>query len=195
MSTKPGRKLHEEGVALFRKGQPEAALAKFQEALSHATNDPHHTAEIYNDLGATYKELKQYEAAYEALDESSKSFIELDDKKGQAQALGNLASVLEAEGLLEEAVDAYKQSATMLEDMGQGELAMYVWQAVSRLRMKQKQYIAAIGAYEEGVENMPEGSIKKKILGRLLRMPGSFMGGLGGAAQDEEDEDDPDSDE
>jgi hypothetical protein len=79
--------------------------------------------------------------------------------------------------------------------MGQGELAMYVWQAVSRLRMKQKQYIAAIGAYEEGVENMPEGSIKKKILGRLLRMPGSFMGGLGGAAQDEEDEDDPDSDE
>lgn len=185
MSSRIGRKLHEEGVALFRKGQHEAALLKFKEALTHATDDPHQAGEIYNDLGATYKQVENYEAAYEALDEASKLFIELDEKKGQALALGNLASVLEAEGLLDEAVDAYKQAAAMLEEVGEGEMAMYVWQAVSRLRMSQKQYIAAIGAYEEGVENMADSSIKKKILRRLLRMPGSLMGGA--SAGDDED--------
>ena len=190
MSTKQGRKLHEEGVALFRKGKTEAALDKFKEALQQSGDDPQQAALINNDLGATYKQLEDYEAAYEALDESIKGFTELGDRKGQAQAIGNLASVLEAEGLLEEAVEAYKQAATMLEDVGESEMAMYVWQAVSRLRMNQKQYIAAIGAYEEGVENMPDSSLKKKILRRLLRMPGSLMGGSAG---DDDDNDDDDS--
>jgi hypothetical protein len=97
--------------------------------------------------------------------------------------------VLEDEGALEEAIETYKQSATMLEEVGESEMAMYVWQAVSRLRMEQKQYIAAIGAYEEGVENMPEGSFKKKVLQQLLKLPGNMLGGSGkGSVEPEEDE-------
>ena len=46
-------------------------------------------------------------------------FIELESTKGQAQALGNRASVYEAEGRLEEAVETYKESATMLEEIGE----------------------------------------------------------------------------
>jgi len=140
-------------------------------------------AEIYNDIGVAYKQLEDYPSAYGALNQAMTRFIELESTKGQAQALGNRASVYEAEGRLEEAVETYKESAAMLEEIGESEMAMYLWQAVSRLRLKQKQYIAAIGAYEEGVENMPERSMKKKFLRRLLRMPGSVMGGLGQGGQ------------
>lgn len=183
------KKLQEQGVAAFRKEDYEAALDKFNESLSAATDDPKLTAEIYNDIGVTQKQLEDFTAAHEALDEAWNRFTGLDDKKGQAQTLGNRAAVLEDEGLLEEAVETYKQSATMLEEVGESEMAMYVWQAVSRLRMEQKQYIAAIGAYEEGVENMPEGSFKRRVLQQLLKLPGNMLGGsVKSSPEPEEDE-------
>lgn len=173
------KKYQEQGVALFRKGDYEAALDKFNEALDSAADDAKQSAEIYNDLGVTYKQLEDFPAAHEALDKAWDGFTELADEKGQAQTLGNRAAVYEAEGLLNEAIETYKESATMLEEVGESEMAMYVWQAVSRLRMEQKQYIAAIGAYEEGVDNMPEGSFKKKMLQQLLKLPGNMIGGSG----------------
>ena len=183
------KKLQEQGVAAFRKEDYAAALEKFNEALAATTDDPTLTAQIYNDIGVTQKQLEDFPAAHAALDEAWNRFVELNDKKGQAQTLGNRAAVLEDEELLEEAVETYKQSATMLEEIGESEMAMYVWQSVSRLRMGQKQYIAAIGAYEEGVENMPESSFKRKVLQRLLRLPGNMLGGsFGGSTESEEDE-------
>ncbi|MBN1994127.1 MAG: tetratricopeptide repeat protein [Anaerolineae bacterium] len=183
-----GEKLHEQGVALFRKGKFQAALEKLEQALAGAAGDTRRMAEIYNDIGVIYKQLENYPAAHQALDEAWTRFTELTDKKGQAQTLGNRAAVYEAEDLLDEAVDAYKQSATMLEEVGENEMAMYVWQAVSRLRMHQGQYIAAIGAYEEGIENIPEGSLKKKILQQILKLPGSLLGGPGKGDKPDQDD-------
>jgi hypothetical protein len=55
--------------------------------------------------------------------------------------------------------------------------------------MEQKQYIAAIGAYEEGIENMPEGSFKRKILQQLMKLPGNMLGGsFASNAEPEEEE-------
>jgi tetratricopeptide (TPR) repeat protein len=187
------KKLHEQGVALFRQNNFEAALEKLNQALAEPSDDAHQTAEIYNDLGVTYKQLENYPAAHEALDEAWNRFTDLDNKKGQAQTLGNRAVVYEAEELFEEAIEAYKESAGMFEEMGESEMAMYVWQAVSRLRMQQKQYLAAIGAYEEGIENMPKSSFKKKVLQQILKIPGSMIGGRGRPDEpDEEDDDDED---
>lgn len=176
MAQPSAKKLQEQGVALFRQGKFEAAAEKLNEALQNAVDQPQQSAEIYNDLGVTYKQLANYPAAHQALDEAMTRFTQLQEKKGQAQTLGNRASVFEAEGRLDEAVEIYKQSAAMLEEVGESEMAMYVWQAISRLRTKQGQYIAAIGAYEEGIENMPEGSLKRKVLQKIMKLPGSVLG-------------------
>lgn len=189
--TDTARKLHKEGVDLFRAGNFEAALQKLEQALENAADD-RHAAEIYNDLGVTHKELSDFAAAHAALDEAMNHFSRLEDQKGQAQTLGNRGAVYEAEDLTEEAVEAYKQSATMLEEAGESDMAMYVWQAVSRLRMKQKQYIAAIAAYEEGIENMPQSSFKRKVLQRLLKVPGSMLGGRISTGSDQPEQDEPD---
>jgi tetratricopeptide (TPR) repeat protein len=191
--SKPAKKLHEEGVALFRKGKPAEALQKFNEALQNVEPSSRQTAEIYNDLGVTHKQLEDYPAAHRALDQAMEQFIALKDEKGRAQTLGNRAAVYEAEGLAEKAVETYKESAQIFETIGENDMAMYVWQAVSRLRMKQRQYIAAIGAYEEGVENMPEGSFKRKVLSQILKTPSSLLGG--GASQDEEEDEDEEDEE
>ncbi len=187
MAQSSGKRIQEQGVALFRKGKYEAALEKFNEARQASADQPKQTAEIYNDLGVTYKQLGNYPAAHQSLDEAMTRFTQLQDKKGQAQTWGNRASVYEAEGRLEEAVETYKTSATMLEEVGESELAMYVWQAVSKLRTKQGQYIAAIGAYEEGIENMPAGSLKRKVLRQILKLPGSMLGLAGSGSETDAD--------
>ncbi|GAB4439860.1 MAG: hypothetical protein Kow0031_21730 [Anaerolineae bacterium] len=170
------KELHQSGISQFRAGNTTGALAKLQEALAAAPENSRLQAEIYNDLGVVYRELKDYDAAFNALDEAMAIFNELEDARGQAQALGNLGALLEAEEDYEAAVNSYKQSAKMLEELGESEMAMYVWQAISRLRTRQGQYIAAIGAYEEGVENMPKG-FKRSALEKLLKMPGKLLGG------------------
>jgi tetratricopeptide (TPR) repeat protein len=180
-------KSHKEGVALFRAGKYAEALEKFEAALQ-GTTDPKQMAEIYNDMGVAHRELEDYPAAYLALNEAMSRFTEMGDEKGQAQTLGNRAAVYESEGLIEEAVETYKQSAAIFEEIGQSEMAMYVWQAASRLRMKQGQYVAAIGAYEEGVDNMPKGSLKGKILRQILKVPGSMLGGGGNPAETDDEE-------
>ncbi len=190
MNNKLAKKLHKEGVGLFRKGNPEDALQKLTEALQNTDDQSQQAAEIYNDLGVIQSQLGDYEAAYQALDKAKDSFLDLGDEKGLAQTLGNRAAVYEAEGLTEDAVEAYKEAATKLEELGENDMAMYVWQAVSRLRMKQKQYLAAIGAYEEGVENMPQSSFKRKVMQQLLKAPGSLLGGSGPSQETDDDDDD-----
>ena len=118
MSGSLAKKLHKEGVALFRKGKLDAALQKFYNALQEAEDGSRPMAEIYNDLGVVHTQLEDYPAAHQALDEAMDRFTALEDKKGQAQTLGNRAAVYEAEGLLDQAVSAYKESATMLEEAG-----------------------------------------------------------------------------
>ncbi len=170
------KELHQAGISQFRQGNMEAALEKLQQALQSAPENSRPQAEVYNDLGVVYRELKDFDAAFDALDEAMAIFNELGDAKGQAQALGNLGALLEAEEDYDAAVNSYKQSAKLLEELGESEMAMYVWQAISRLRTRQGQYVAAIGAYEEGVENMPKG-FKRSALEKLLKMPGKLLGG------------------
>lgn len=190
MSKTVAKQLHEDGIALFRKGRLDEALQKLNDALQNADSNSRQAAEIYNDLGVVYNKLEDYSAAHQTLDEAMARFTALNDKKGEAQTLGNRAAVYEAEESFEQAVETYKESAQIFEELGENDLAMYVWQAVSRLRMKQGQYIAAIGAYEEGVENMPEGSFKRKVLSKILKAPASLLGGGASAADDtDEDED------
>lgn len=183
MTNQTAKKLHEEGISYFRRGQLDEAIEKFQAALGSADENSRQVAELYNDLGVVHTQLAEYEAAYEALNEAMERFTASEDKKGQGQTLGNLAAVLQAEGDLEKAIESYKMAATLLEESGENDMAMYAWQAVSKIRMKQGQYIAAIGAYEEGIEKMPENSFKRKILQKILNAPNSLLGGSGSKAQ------------
>lgn len=180
-------KYHKDGVKLFRAGNYEEAVERLEAALENET-DMRHQAEIYNDLGVVQKELEDFAAANQAFKEAMNRFVKLADKKGQGQTLGNQAALQQAAGDPDQAVETYKKAAALLEEAGENEMAMYVWQAISRLRMKQKQYIAAIGAYEEGIENMPQHSVKRKIMQQLLKVPGSMLAGK--SKSDESDKDD-----
>ena len=79
MGIKEADKLHKDGIKLFRRDKPEAALEKFTEALETTDGDARKSAEIYNDMGVTYRDMEDYPAAHKALDEAMSRFTELGD--------------------------------------------------------------------------------------------------------------------
>jgi tetratricopeptide (TPR) repeat protein len=171
--------LHALGITHFRAGRFADAAQALAEAyaLSEASGDRQRAAEILNDMGVTRRELAEWVQAEAALEKAYLIFVELGNVKGKAQVMGNMGSVLEGQERHEEAVDAYKQSARMFEQIGDSDSAMYAWQALSRLRMKQGQWLSAVAAYEEGIENLPDRSFKKGLLQRILRLPGGLLRG------------------
>ncbi len=172
-------KLHERGIARYRAGDLDQAVDLLTQAhaAASAAGDEKQAAEILNDVAVVRRELGQLSQAAEILTQTYQRFAELGDIKGQAQATGNLANVLEAQEKHEEAAEAYRQSAKMFEEIGESDLAMYSWQALSRLHMKQKDWLPAMAAYEEGIENMPDGSVKKGLLQRIVQLPGQWLAG------------------
>ena len=172
-------KLHALGITHFRAGRFSDAARAFAEAYAAAERggDRQKAAEILNDMGVARREMADWLQAEAALDKSYVLFAELDNLEGKAQVMGNMGSVFEGQERYEDAVDAYKQSANIFEQIGDSDSAMYAWQALSRLRMKQGQWLSAIAAYEEGIENMPDRSLKKGLLKRILRLPGGLLRG------------------
>jgi tetratricopeptide (TPR) repeat protein len=172
-------KLHALGITHYRAGRFRDAAQAFGDALAaaEASGDRARAAEILNDLGVTRRELAEWVQAEAALEKAYVIFAELGNVQGKAQVMGNMGSVFEGQERYEDAVEAYKESARMFEQIKDGDSAMYAWQALSRLRMKQGEWLPAIAAYEEGIENLPDRSLKKGLLKRILRLPGGLLRG------------------
>jgi tetratricopeptide (TPR) repeat protein len=177
MSNAEAHNLHTQGINHYRAGRYADAAHAFEQAQAAAqtAGDRRQAAEALNDLGVARRELREWDAAQAALEAARTLFVELQDIKGQAQAIGNLASVYDGRGDHPAAAEAYRESARMFEENGDSELAMYSWQALSRLHLDQKDWIPAIAAYEEGIDAMPDGSLKKGMLQRLVRLPGKWL--------------------
>ncbi len=170
-------KLHKAGIKAFRAENYELAQEKFLALIEVATieNDLAKVAEANNDLGVVRKQLGDIDGALEALHAALKYYQDIDDERGEAQVLGNFGMVEEAAEKYEDAIQSYLDSATIFEELGDSEMAMYSWQALSKLRLKNKEWIAAISAYEAGIAHLPDSSFKKKLVQTLLKTPSKFF--------------------
>jgi len=174
---KKSEEYQKKGVDAFTIGDYEEAKTHFEAALQAASaeEDQKKTAEALNDLGVVKRELGDLDAAYAELDKALDIYTELKDARGEAITLGNLGKVEEAAEKYEDAIQSYIESAAIFEELGENDMAMYCWQALSRLKLNQKDWLGAMSAYEEGIAHLPESSFKKKIMQKLLQLPGKFI--------------------
>lgn len=170
-------KLHKDGIKAFRAGDYELAQEKLLSLVQVATeeNDLAKVAEANNDLGVVRKQLDDIDGALEALHKALKYYQDNDDELGEAKVLGNFGMVEESAEKYEDAIQSYLDSATIFEELGNSEMAMYSWQALSKLRLKNKEWLAAIAAYEAGIAHLPDSSFKKKTIQALLKTPSKFF--------------------
>ncbi len=174
---KKSEERQKKGIEAFKVGDYQEAKGHFEDALEAATaeNDRKKMAEALNDLGVVYRELDDIDNALKVLEQALQHYQEMDDERGEAITLGNLGKVEESAGKFEDAVQSYLDSAAIFEELGETEMAMFCWQALSRLKLHQKDWLGAITAYEEGIAHLPDKSIKKKILQKVLKAPYRFL--------------------
>ncbi len=98
------------------------------------------------------------------------------DVRRQGMALGNLGAALEADGRIEEAVDAYEQSADLLKQVGESEFRANVMQSLSRLQLRTGRQFEALATMEAGLEGIERPNTQQRFLKKLLKLPYKYMG-------------------
>ena len=79
-------------------------------------------------------------------------------------------------GRLDEAVEAYRQSAEVLQSAGENDLRAYVMKSLSALHLRTGRHVAAIAAMESGLEGIEHPKPQQRLLKRLLSAPLKLLG-------------------
>jgi tetratricopeptide (TPR) repeat protein len=104
---------------------------------------------MLNNCSVAYLQGGDANAALKTVQGTEMTFFEAGDFKRQAIAIGNRAAALDALGQLEEAADAYEESAEILDQVGDKELFTSVMQALSGL-LRQNRQLEALATMQAG---------------------------------------------
>lgn len=163
--------LKDEGLRLFRRGDYEQALSKFETAAQvYAQNeDEAGRAEILNNIGVIHRLRHNRTEALTALEEAEAAFSRLGDRNRQGQALGNLGDLHAANRNREEAARCYSDAAALFAQSNDGAKQSQVLRALSLLRLRQGRWLEAMMRMEESLQVRPHIGLTQRLFRGLLR--------------------------
>jgi len=177
--TMPADELKNKGIEHYRAGKFEEAIAAFAQAQQAflAKGDVEQAAECANNRGVAARQAARLDEAETAFTEARQLFEKLGDPKSQGMVAGNLGALAESRDQREQAVTLYKEAIQLFESAGAADLSAETWRALSRLRMKQGQWFAALGAYDTSLDNVRHPTATQRTLRSLLKLSRRLMGG------------------
>ena len=134
-------------------------------------------AESANDRGVAARQAARFDEAETAFADARRLFVEAGDQTAQGQVIGNLAALAESRNQNDQAASLYKEAIVLFEAAGATDLEAETWRALSRLRMKQGQWFAALGAYDAGLTGVRHLTPAQRMLRRLLKTSRRLLGG------------------
>lgn len=179
MSMPIANELKNQGLEHYRAGRFEDAIAAFalaQQAFL-AESDVKQAAESANDRGVAARQAARFDEAEAAFTDARRLFAESGDQTAQGQVVGNLGALAESRNQNDQAASLYKEAIALFEAAGAADLEAETWRALSRLRMKQGQWFAALGAYDAGLTGVKHLTPTQRILRRLLKTSNRLLGG------------------
>jgi len=171
------QQLAQEGTTAYKRGDYQVAAQAYEAASQAyaAAQDDLNAAEMANNCSVAYLQAGDAEAALQAVGATYEIFAQSGDLRRQAMAIGNRAAALEALDRLEEAAEAYLQSANMLQDAGEDKLRADVMQSLSMLQFRTGRQLQALATMQQGIEGVERPTPKQRFLKRLLRIPFEMM--------------------
>ena len=168
-----GQSLAEQGRLYYRQGEFEEALAHFQRAYEQYKNDRTQgsVAETANDLGVVYTAMRRWGDAEKWINEAHKLFLEINDRDGEAQTLGNLGSMFHLQGHLQESAAHLQLASDRFHVLGDGERRAETLKVLSMVRLRQLRLLQAVAAYEAALACHPHPTAFHKFLRRVLALP------------------------
>ncbi len=158
----------ETGIRFFRQKKYPQAIQVFQECLDFyiQTNDTLTAAEMRNNLSVAFLQNREPQKAYEIVLGSDRVFENAGDKRRQAMAISNTATALESLHRHVEALDLYKTSIALLDEINEKELRTDVFRRIAVLQMKLGRGLEAVSSMESSLESgkSPRGAFLNKVL-------------------------------
>jgi tetratricopeptide (TPR) repeat protein len=165
------KSIKEEGLNLYRAGRYEEAAAKFAEAqeMFSATGDQKEAAECVNNRGVCWRQATKWDEATIAFEEARPLFQALQDVVGEGQVVGNLATVVEAQGDKPRAAELYQEAIDLFTKGGAKDYAKDTYTALSKMKLKQRDVAGAMTAFDAGLEQMDNPNLIEKMARKILR--------------------------
>ncbi len=161
------------GKRAYENGQYAQAAALFLQARDawKDNNAPLEAAEAANNASVSLLQAGEAQAALDVVQGTAAVFLRAGDLKRAGMAWGNAAAALEALERLDEALDAYRQSADLLKQAGETDLRLHVMQAISALQLRSGRQLEALASMQAGLDGVEKLSPKQRLLRRLLQIP------------------------
>jgi tetratricopeptide (TPR) repeat protein len=132
-------------------------------------------SEMKNNRSVALLKAGKAQAALEAAEGTDAVFASEGDLRRQAIALGNQAAALEALGKLDKAASLYRNSADLLEKIGDRELYSIVMKSLSSIYMKQGKQMDTVIALQAALEVDNNLSPREKFIKKFLKRLLSFL--------------------
>jgi len=167
------KQLLDEARADYQRGNYSGAARAFEAAADayRLTGDELAASEALNNASVAHLQTGDKAASYRAVDGTAEVFAAAGDIRRQGMALGNLGAALESLDRLDEAMEAYKQSAEMLEQAGDNALRAHVMQSLSSVQLRTGHQLEALASMQAGLAGVDKPSPVQRALKKLLRVP------------------------
>jgi tetratricopeptide (TPR) repeat protein len=177
MTTSDAEALKEEGLGLFKGGDYDRALAKFELSADAfaAVEDELGQAEMLNNIGVIHRLRGRPQAAVTVLDNAEKIFARLDEKNQLGQVLANLGDVHAANRDKAAAARCYSEAAATFAKDDDVEKQSQVLRALSLMRLRQGRWLGAMMHMEESLRVRPRISLPQRLFRGLLRFVLSLL--------------------
>ncbi len=160
----------EEGMKLYRAGRYEEAAAKFAEAQQGFANEGNQkeVAECANNRGVCWRQAAKFEEATAAFEEARPLFQSLNDSMGEGQVVGNLAALVESQGDKQQAAQLYLEAIDLFNKAGAKDYAKDTYTALSKLKLKQRDVVGAMTAFDSGLEQLDKPNLIERMARKII---------------------------
>jgi tetratricopeptide (TPR) repeat protein len=151
---------------------PEAA-GLFEQAARQYTQegDGVNAAEMANNRSVALLQAGDAQGALQAAESTDQIFAEVGDVRRQALAIGNQAAALEGLKRLDEALERYRLSASLLKQVGDEENRSVVLKSISSLQIRTGHQLEALATMDAALSNQKKLSLQERFLKKLLNVP------------------------
>lgn len=167
------QKLTAEGKTAYERGDFSAAASAFVAAAEgyQTAGDALNAAEMANNACVAYLQIGDAAQALKMVENTPAVFASAGDLRRQGMALGNLGSALEGVSRVDEAEQAFQQSADLLDQAGEKSMRANVLQSLSALQLRTGRQLQALASMQAGLDGVEKPTPQQSLLKRLLRIP------------------------
>jgi tetratricopeptide (TPR) repeat protein len=168
----------EEGLKLYRSGRYEDAAAKFAEAQQLFSSEGNYkeVAECANNRGVCWRQAAKFDKATAAFEEARPLFQQNNDMVGEGQVVGNLAALVESQGDKQRAAELYQEAIDLFTKAGAKDYAKDTYTALSKLKLKQRDVVGAMTAFDTGLEQLDKPNLIERMARKIIGGGGAPSG-------------------